>query len=117
MGVVFSAFSLASFFSSFFSAPLPAFASHSATQSFFLAPFFSSFVMSRHCVSQDLVLVSCAETGAVKATAELRNATEHKPTIKRLFIAASLMAHRKSLGRGAQLRPGQSSSCGNSALE
>src|ERR1700676_4357672 len=101
--VVFSAFSfLASFFSSAFS---------------FLVSFFSAFVMSRHWVSQFLVLVSCAETGAVNATAEPRNATEHKPTIKRLFIAASLMAHRKSLGRGAQLRPGQSSSCGNSALE
>src|ERR1700730_16785613 len=86
--VVFSAFSfLVSFFSSL---PPPAFASHSATQSFFLAPFFSSFVMSRHCVSQFFVLVSCAETGTVNATAEPRNATEHKPTIKRLFIAASL---------------------------
>src|ERR1700676_2823432 len=109
--VVFSAFSfLVSFFSSL---PPPAFASHSATQSFFLAPFFSSFVMSRHWVSQFFVLVSCAETDTVNATAEPRNATEHKPTIKRLFIAASLVAHRKSLGRGARLRPGQSSSHGN----
>src|SRR5207302_291001 len=91
-------------------APPPAFASHSATQSFFLAPFFSSFVMSRHCVSQDLVLFSCAETGAVIETAKPSTATEHKPTIKRPFIAASLVAHRKSLGRGARLRPGQSSS-------
>src|ERR1700682_6215885 len=94
--VVFSAFSfLVSFFSSFLvsffsSLPPPAFASHAATQSFFLAPFFSSFVMSRHWVSQFLVLVSCAETGTVNAKAEPRNATEHKPTIKRLFIAASL---------------------------
>src|ERR1700682_3465310 len=111
--VVFSAFSfLVSFFSSFLvsffsSLPPPAFASHSATQSFFLAPFFSSFVMPRHCVSQFFVLVSCAETGTVNATAEPRNATEHKPTIKRIFIAASLVAHRKSLGRApncAQVR-------------